>query len=94
MISTDLAADESWRFTPIGVLARKERDAINFAQARAFAKTFGLPLVKWKLRIQGDVATCLPAQVLEELYAREDALWGWFVEVNTSHEKILVWYGR
>ena len=33
----DLAADEEWRFAPVGVLSHVERDTINVAQIEAFA---------------------------------------------------------
>ena len=42
----DLAADEAWRFAPVGVLSHVERDTINHAQLERFARAFGLPLVK------------------------------------------------
>ena len=68
-----------WRFAPVGVLARRERDAINCAQVEAFARAFGLPLFKWKLQLQGDVGVVMPASALDELYRTEQGLWGYFV---------------
>ena len=43
MSAADVARDAAWRFAPVGVLAHVERDAINHAQMRAFAKDFDLP---------------------------------------------------
>ena len=47
----DVSADEEWLFAPMAVLTQLERDHWNVEQAKAFAKTFGLPLFKWKLKI-------------------------------------------
>ena len=41
--AADIAADEGWRFSPVGVLSHLERDTINFAQVKAFAQAFDLP---------------------------------------------------
>ena len=75
--AADIAADESWRFTPVGVLSHLERDTINVAQLEAFARAFDLPLVKWRLEMEDEIGN---AELRDELYAEESSLWGWFVE--------------
>ena len=73
----DLEDDEEWRFAPVGVLQREERDVINVAQAEAFARTFGVPLIRWRLEMVDEIDdACLRIDV----YADEDHLWGYFVE--------------
>lgn len=79
----DMEADEEWLFAPIGVLAHCERDNLNVAQLRAFAKAFGLPIFKWKLALGGQDAHLLESLSERDraaIYSNEVALWGWFVE--------------
>ena len=47
----DLLCDEGWRYAPIGVLTHFERDFLNVFQLENFARTFDLPLFKWKLKL-------------------------------------------
>ena len=75
--AADLRADEGWRFPPVGVLSHLERDTINVAQMEAFARAFGLPLVKWRLQMEDEIGN---AELREELYAEEAGLWQYFVE--------------
>ena len=73
----DLNDDEEWRFAPVGVLQREERDVINVAQAEAFACTFGLPLIRWRLDMVDEIDNKL---LRDDVYDDEDHLWGYFVE--------------
>ena len=73
----DLAADEEWRFAPVGVLAHIEADAVNHSQLEAFAKAFGLPLIKWRLPMVDEIED---ADKRDRLYAEEPGLWGYYVE--------------
>ena len=73
----DLAADEAWRFAPVGVLSHVERDTINHAQLERFARAFGLPLVKWRLEMVDEIDD---QALRDEVYAEEPNLWGYFVE--------------
>ena len=75
--TADLASDEEWRFAPVGVLQHAERDVINVAQAKAFARTFGLPLIRWRLEMVDEIDD---VSLRDDLYADEDHLWGYFVE--------------
>ena len=75
--AADVRRDESWRFTPVGVLSHIERDTINYAQLDAFARAFDLPLVKWRLPMVDEIDN---AELREELYQDEPTLWGYFVE--------------
>ena len=73
----DLNDDDEWRFAPVGVLQREERDVINVAQAEAFACTFGLPLIRWRLDMVDEIDNKL---LRDDVYDDEDHLWGYFVE--------------
>ena len=67
--------DAKWRFAPIGVVGNRERDLLNAWQAEAFARQFGLPLIKWP------ITTNLPFDGdYERLLQHEPGLWGYFVE--------------
>ena len=77
MKADDVRRDAAWRFTPIGVLAHVERDALNLAQLVEFARFFNLPVIRWRLElVAGDALTDAER---EELYANEPNLWGYFV---------------
>ena len=73
----DVAADEEWRFAPVGTLSRLERDVINVAQLEAFARAFNVPLVKWPLKMVEEIPD---ADLRKDLYQDELSLWGYFVE--------------
>jgi hypothetical protein len=72
----DVSADEEWLFAPMAVLTQLERDHWNVEQAKAFAKTFRLPLFKWKLRIADKD---IDEKLHSGLYEEEPTLWHWFV---------------
>ena len=74
--AADVLADEEWLFAPMAVLTQLERDHWNVAQAEAFAKTFGLPLFKWKLKIADNE---VDEKLHVGLYKEEPTLWGWYV---------------
>ena len=46
---SDVVDDPEWKFAPVGVVSRHERDVVNMAQAEAFARSFDTPLVRWQL---------------------------------------------
>ena len=73
----DILQDATWRFAPCAVTGHIERDTINFEQVRAFAQTFALPLVKWRVTIKR--GSFDPA-VEEMLFANEPALWQYYAE--------------
>ena len=81
--TADVAKDGAWRFAPIGVLSHVERDTINHAQLKAFARHFNLPVVRWRLELVDDAFD--DVQVREELYEHEPNLWGYFVEGAPVH---------
>ena len=76
----DLADDPTWRFAPIGVLSQIERDNLNWAQMRAFARAFDLPFVWWRLPLTTKDDTQVPREGREELYEQEAGLRACFVE--------------
>jgi energy-coupling factor transporter ATP-binding protein EcfA2 len=78
--AADLRDDESWRFAPIGVLSHTELDAINPEQVHAFARTFGLAVLRWKLPLNPTDALPIDPCLLDELYDNEPGLWGYFVQ--------------
>lgn len=85
----DVLADPSWRFPPIVVLSHIERDELNLAQAREYAKWHGLLLIRWRLELVGANAMTLDGNEVEQLYEHrnensevritEAGLWGIFV---------------
>ena len=75
----DLADDEGWRFAPVAVLSTYERDVINIDQMDKFARAFNCALIKYKLPLKFQAGQ-LDADVLAQLYATDDRLWGYFVE--------------
>ena len=75
--SDDLNRDPEWRFAPIGVMSHIERDVLNLHQLKAFARHFGLPLVKWRLKMVDEVDD---RALRDDLYADEPNLWQYFVE--------------
>ena len=79
--TADVEDDDEWCFAPIGVVSRMERDVINVAQIEAFARHFGLPLIKWPLPIIDSSANWINDKGLQrDVYADEIGLWGYFVE--------------
>ena len=60
-------------------MSARERDALNAAQARAFAELHGLPLVRWKRPIAGKAGSAFSARELDRLYEAEPGMWGYFV---------------
>ena len=81
----DAAEDPRWRFAPIGVLSKWERDVLNKAQAERFAEYFGLPLVRWRLPIADEAGLNLSDAELSSIYDSEPGLWGYFVEGMPVH---------
>lgn len=74
---SDIVDDPEWKFAPVGVVSRHERDVVNMAQAEAFARSFDTPLVRWQLPL----TETLGDESLERaLYLEEPGLWATFVE--------------
>jgi hypothetical protein len=74
---SDTENDPSWLFAPIATLAHIERDTLNVRQIYSFAKRFGKPVFKWRLKI---TENGLPdALNYDRLYADEDVLWCYVV---------------
>ena len=68
------------RFAKIGVLSNMERHALNYAQARAFAKHHNRPLFSWEQPLTGMAAGWLSEAEAEKLSQVERAgLRGFFV---------------
>ena len=74
---SDVADDPEWRFAPVGVVSRHERDVINMTQVEAFARYFDTPLIRWKLPM---LETLGDKDLERALYLDEPMLWGTFVE--------------
>ena len=69
----DVVDDPEWKFAPVGVVSRHERDVVNMAQAEAFARSFDTPLVRWQLPLTEPLGD----ESLERaLYLEEPGLWG------------------
>ena len=77
--AADIAADPGWAFAPIAVLSNMERHKLNDIQLASFAEVHGLPLVKWRLPLTSRSMACCGQEAVEDLYANEVSLWGYFV---------------
>jgi hypothetical protein len=64
----DVVEDPSWRFALIVVTSNQERVAINRVQALRFAKTNGVPVVRWRLPLAGNSQKVDDNGLLEKLY--------------------------
>mgnify|MGYP006144872363 CR=1 FL=1 len=73
-------SDPDVRFSKVGVVSNLEADAINAAQAYAFARHHGMVLVRWRLKLVGQDAQRLNGALLDEFYEEEPGLWGYFVK--------------
>ena len=78
----DIVNDRSWLFARIAVLSNAERHTINQAQVRAFAAYHGLPLIKWKKKLDSNQIALqfIREGRRRELYEHEPALWGYYVK--------------
>ena len=83
--AADIANDPEWRFAPVGVVSRHERDVINASQATAFARAFEQPLITWKLKLLMSREMLDADNMEERLYADEPGLWGRFVRGAPIH---------
>ena len=70
---------ERFAFAPIGVVSNLERCTLNAAQAYSFASAKKRVLVRWRLPLVGKEALGLGNAYVDELYASEPGLWGYFV---------------
>ena len=75
----DVAADPARAFAPIIVLGNQERLRLNHHQAYAFAKTYDLPLVRWRLPLVGKEADAMTSETLDALMENEVGLWQYYV---------------
>ena len=76
-------SDEALRFAKIGVLSQRERHALNYSQARAFAKFHNRPFFWWRQELTGIASEWINEEETERLYAEEmkaGGLCGVFVE--------------
>ena len=78
----DVAEDPAWRFAEVATPSNLERVQINNVQVRAFAKFHGLPLIKWKKKIDAadQKQQSLSSAELDEMYLHEPNLVGCFVK--------------
>jgi hypothetical protein len=75
----DVQEDASWAFAPIGTRSKRECAQLNYLQADMYARTFNLPLVKWRVPLAGAAKGRLDARDEDALFADERNLWGYFV---------------
>mmetsp|Transcript_8669 Transcript_8669/g.22422 ORF Transcript_8669/g.22422 Transcript_8669/m.22422 type:complete len:157 (-) Transcript_8669:31-501(-) len=59
--------------------AAASSDMFNVAQARHFAMAFDTPLVRWKLALGATESPPVDDAQLDDLYAEEPSMWGYFV---------------
>ena len=77
--AADVAAEPARAFAPIVVLGNQERHRLNQHQVYAFARTFDLPLIRWRLPLAGKEADSLDSDTLQTLMDNEAGLWQYFV---------------
>jgi len=77
-LSRDDARDPSWMFAPVGVKSNFERHIINNLQIRRFAQHFGLPLIRWPVRLVSSEGLAGASDV-DALRAAEPNLWEYWV---------------
>ena len=80
---SDINKHSGWRFAPVGCLSHIERDTINHVQLYEFARTFDLPVIRWRHHLVDDAFE--DDEVREELFKHEKNLWGYFVEGAPVH---------
>ena len=77
--AADVSAEPARAFAPIVVLGNQERHRLNHHQVYAFARTYNLPLVRWRLPLASKDADSLASETLSALLDNEPGLWQYFV---------------
>ena len=77
--AADVRADPTWLFATIGALSHFEGDRLTAHQAELFARTFDLPLVKWRKELCGEAANWVQGMKRDTLFEEEPGLWCYFV---------------
>jgi hypothetical protein len=73
--------DPRWRFAPIAVMSRVERDKLNMLQLVRFAEYFDLPLFRWRKPLPNyPVTASMSDAEVDDLYENEPNMWNYFVE--------------
>ena len=80
LTADDIKNDPSWADAPIVVTGNKARHEINLKQAQKYALRHGVPVLMWRKELSGDLATQLPEDTIEQLYASNPQLTGIFVQ--------------
>jgi hypothetical protein len=69
-----------WKTAPILTAGNRERASFIFTRALAIAKTLGVPLVRWRVKISAkSLATIAPDQV-EEMFENDFRLWNFYIQ--------------
>jgi hypothetical protein len=74
-----------WKTAPILTAGNRERASFIFTRALAIAKTLGVPLVRWRVKISAkSLATIAPDQV-EEMFENDFRLWNFYIQGSSGY---------
>ena len=76
---SDVDKNPEWNLAPICCAGNFARTSLIKKRAHSVAKLLGVPVVRWKLPISGDVANRLTSEQLDALYESDPRLWGIFI---------------
>lgn len=76
----DVLDDPEFRHAVVLLSGNYERAHIIAARVRALARSLGVAVVRWRLKLSGPVAAALTPQQTEDIYRENPLLWGYFVK--------------
>jgi hypothetical protein len=79
--------DPTWGLAPVITTSNRERSNLVLALAKITAKQLGVPVIRWKIPITGNLAKKYDGYELSLLYENEPSLWGIFVEGAQAYIK-------
>ena len=85
LTAADVRSHPPFAFAPIIVMSNLERHRLNKTQVEAFAKTYGLLLVVWRLPLTGRYADSFDEGTLAQLYENEPRLLGLLCQRGPSN---------
>lgn len=83
----DFREDPTWGLAPVITTSNRERSNLILALAKITAKQLGVPVIRWKIPITGNLAKKYDGYELSLLYENEPSLWGIFVEGAQAYIK-------
>ena len=80
LTQADVLADPEFRNAVVLLCGNYERSHIIASRVQALARSLGVPVVRWRLALSGDVATMLTPEQTERIYEANPTLWAYFVK--------------